>query len=80
MRTADPTTTDIIYNAIVEYAGAHHGATPTVRELAAMTPFHSTCTIRRHLIVLRALGAIDFQDGKHRSITIAKEVTDGEPS
>ena len=60
-----------IYNQIKEFINKY-GYSPTIRELCDLCGLSSSATMFIHLKKLRDKGAIDYEDGKSRTITIYK--------
>lgn len=58
-----------ITEAIAAYSEAH-GYAPTVRELAGAVGLRSTNTVWSHLLYLRQLGRVTWQEGAGRTLRL----------
>lgn len=55
---------EAVYAAIVAYAAAHYGATPTLAELMPVVGLRSTSTVAYHVQMLLGQGRLQVLDGK----------------
>ena len=56
-------------SAAIRTATADKGYPPTIRELAKLVGASPSC-VAQHLDVMRACGAVDWEDGKGRTLRL----------